>query len=366
MKNYLNLFVLLLVFTACNQKKTAIKKTAVDKDSVQLKEHAKRFFNDASFWNQPISKNAEIDAKNDYWISLLERDPSGENIGMNVHKYTIPIYEVNSKNIPFQKMKNVPYIEWYDKDMIFRHEPEFDSIGVPVEAYMTASGGADQHIAIVDWEANRAWDMFYVQQLEDGSWQSATGMTYPLDGSGVFDQSDFDVQLGESIHSYGPGVAAGTPIIAGIVRYDEVKSGEIRHKIAGALRFVAYQQYVFPATWTDGNFEGGIPEGAVIQLDPDLDISQFGLTQGELVVAKALQAYGFVVIDFAEATTIRAEYIDDRKDKSWDGILRGWDEPGGIKTIPVEHYRVLQVNNVQKGGDRMKEFFTKKLYFKKD
>ncbi len=354
-----------MIFTVlaigCTSKKQIV---TVNKNSKQ--EPTKRFFSDASFWNQPIPKNAELDAKNNYWISLLERDPSGENVGMNVHKYTIPIYEVDSKNIPFQKMKNIPYIVWYDKYMIFRHEPEFDSIGVPVQTYMTASGGADQHIAIVDWEANRAWDMFYVQQLEDGTWQSATGMTYPLDGSGGFNQSDFAVQLNESIHSYGPSIAAGVPAIAGVVRYDEVKSGEIRHKIAGALRFVAYQEYVFPATWTDGNFDGGIPEGTVIQLDPELDTSQFGLTKGELVVAKALQKYGFVVIDFAEATTIRVEYIDDRKDKSWNGILRGWNEPGGIKTIPVKHYRILQVNNVQKGGDRKKAFFTKKLYFKEE
>ncbi len=349
------LFFFFLILNACQSR---------NKTDTRSQESVKRFFNDDSFWNQPIPKNAELDAKNDYWISLLERDPSGENVGVNVHKYTIPIYEVNSTEISFQKIKTLPSIEWYDKDMIFRHEPEFDSIGVPIQDYMTASGGADQHIAIVDWKANRAWDMFYVQHLEDGTWQSATGMTYPLDGSGAFNKSDFDVKLGESIHSYGPGVAAGTPIIAGVIRYDEVKSGEIRHKIAGALRFVAYQEYTYPATWTDGNFKGGIPEGAVVQLDPELDITQFGLTKGELVVAKALQEYGFVVIDFAEATTIRAEYIDDRKDKSWDGIIRGWNKPGGLKTIPVKHYSVLKVNNVQKGGDRMKEFFTKKLYFK--
>ena len=364
MKHFFKVLALLLLMMSCDQKKANTHQ--LSENNVASNEHVKRFFNDDSFWNQPIPKNAALDAKNDYWISLLERDPSGENIGMNVHKYTIPIYEVDSKNIPFQKMKNIPYIEWYDKDMIFRHQPEFDSMGVPVQSYMTGSAGADQHIAIVDWEANRAWDMFYVQQLDDGTWQSATGMTYSLNGSGVFKKSDFDVQLGESIHSYGPGVAAGTPIIAGIVRYDEVKSGEIRHKIAGALRFVAYQQYVYPATWTDGNFEGGIPEGAVIQLDPKLDLSQFGLTKGELIVAKALQEYGFVVIDFAEATTIRAEYIDYSKERSWDGILRGWNEPGGIKTIPVKHYRVLKVDNVQKGGDRKKEFFTKKLYFKEE
>jgi len=359
MKNYFKILVIVLLIMGCNKKKPETQKT----DKIQL-EQVKRFFNDDSFWNQPIDVNAEIDSMSNYWISLLERDPSGENVGVNVHQYTIPIYEVNSKDIPFKKVKNIPFAEWYDKKTALSHEPEFDSIGVPIESYMKGSLGVDQHIAIVDWEANRAWDMFLVNQLGDGSWQSATGMIYPLNGSGVFDSRDFAVQPNESIHGYGPGVAAGIPIIAGVVRYDEVKSGEIRHKIAGALRFVAYKEYTFPAIWTDGNFEGGIPEGAVIQLDPNLDITQFGLTDEEIIVAKALQVYGFVVIDFAEASTIRAEYIDNHKEKSWDGILRGWNEPGGIKSIPVSNYRVLKVKNIQKGGDRKKEFFMKKLYFK--
>lgn len=38
--------------------------------------------------------------------------------------------------------------------------------------------------------------------------------------------------------------------------------------------------------------------------------------------------------------------------------------PGGIKTIPVKHYRVLKVQNIQKGVDKKKAFFRQQLYFK--
>jgi len=248
----------------------------------------------------------------------------------------------------------------------YGHEPEFDNLGVPIPDHMKASPGRDMHVAIVDWKENIIWDMFFVKQLEDSSWTSATGMTYPLNGSGVFKKSDFDVKLNESIHGHGPGVAAGTPIIAGVIRHDEVMSGEIRHKLSGGVRFVAFQEYVFPATWTDGNFDGGIPEGAIIQLDPDLDLSPFDLTKEELIVAKALQKYGFVIIDFSEGSTIRAEWLGGQKTKSWKGKLRGWKPKGGIKTIPVKHYRVLKVDNIKKGGDRKKEFFMSKLYFEGD
>lgn len=356
---HLYLWTVLLILCACNSPQGKTNDQSVGQDQT-----VPRFFNDSSFWNQPIPENAETDDRSDYWISLLERDPSGENIGINVKRYTIPIFEVQSKELEFVKV--IPLRDREnngDLDKISGHEPEFDSLGVPIPPSVTPSPGRDMHLAIVDWEAKTVWDMFYVKKDEAGNWSSATGMVYPTDGPGVFDPADFDVQPDESIHLYGPGVAAGMPIVGGVVRYDEVMSGEIRHKLCIALRFVAYKEYVYPAIWTDGNFEGGIPEGAVLQLDPDLDLSQFDLTREEMVVAKALQEYGCVVNDFAAGSCLRAEYLGPERDKSWKGKIRAWDEPGGIKTIPVKHYRVLKVENVQTGGDRKKEFFLKQLYF---
>lgn len=358
---YLICLAVAMSILACNSTEPEQAKTSTDISPKAVS----RFFSDDSFWNQPIPDNAEIDPKSDYWISLLDRDPSDENIGLNVNSYTIPIYEVNSEEIEFQKVKPKKsyHSETGEVITLYGREPEFDSIGVPIPPNMKVSPGSDKHVAIIDWKRKMVWDMFLVEQLQDGSWQSATGMVYPLDGSGVFSPDEFDVKINESIHGYGPGVAAGIPIIAGVIRYDEIMAGKIRHKLCGALRFVAFQEYVYPATWTDGNFEGGIPEGAVIQLDPELDLSQFDLTPEELVVAKALQEYGFVVVDFSAGSTIRVEYLAPEREKTWDGKLRGWDTPGGIKTIPVKHYRVLKTDDIQKGGDKKKEFFLKQLYF---
>ena len=357
-KKITSLFLLTCLAIACNSSHQG-NKSQKEKESKN-----RRFFSDDSFWNQPIPKDAEIAPRSDYWISLLDRDPSGENIGLNVDNYTIPIYEVDSKNAPFHKIEQTP-----DHPTIpthFKHHQRFDEIGVPIPDNMKPSPGGDMHVAIIDREANKAWDMFLVTKLDNGKWSSATGMVYDLDGSGVFNKSDFDVKLGESIHGHGPGVAAGVPIIAGVIRYDEVISGEIKHKLSGGVRFVAFQEYLFPATWTDGNFDGGIPEGATIQLDPNLDLSQFDLTKEELVVARALQNYGLVIIDFSVGSTIRAEWLGGQENKSWDGKLRGWKPAGGIKSIPVKHYRILKVKNVQKGGDRKKDFFMDELYFEGD
>lgn len=322
-----------------------------------------RFFSNESFWNQPIGMNAKIDTKSAYWISLLERDPSGENFGLNVDEYTIPIYEVDS-NVQHIKINQIPTLlnENGEIDCEFGHSIEFDRVKFPMPDDALPSPGSDQHLAVYDRKRNLIWDMFLVRKDKNGEWESATGMVYPLDGDGVFNKKDFNVELGTSIHGHGPGVAAGMPIVAGVIRYSEIKQAKINHKLSGGVRFVGFQEFVYPAIWTDGNFEGGIPEGAVIQLDPELDLNRYDLTAEEIIVAKALQEYGVVIVDFSAGSTIRVEYLDKSRGFTWRGKLRGWKEAGGIKSIPVSNYRVLEVGNKFKGGDKKKDFFKSMLY----
>lgn len=62
--------------------------------------------------------------------------------------------------------------------------------------------------------------------------------------------------------------------MAVLIMYDEVRQGEIRHKLSCASRYVGYREFCYPASWTDVFIQGGIPEGAVIKLDPELWISK--------------------------------------------------------------------------------------------
>ena len=58
------------------------------------------------------------------------------------------------------------------------------SVPIPDEAM--SDPGTDHHLAIIDWSTNTVWDMFYAIKQPDGSWMSATGMKYSLNGPGVF------------------------------------------------------------------------------------------------------------------------------------------------------------------------------------
>ncbi len=338
-----NLIVFILVgiscylFTDCSQKE---------------KTGPKRFFSNDSFWNTPLPGNPAIDPRNDFFIGLLKTEPTGNNFGINTTKYTIPVYEAdeNTKRVEihFHYLSDNEKKNWATTRERFGHGPGFGE-DVPIPENATPDPEQDSHFAVVDWQNMVAWDMWGLRKRPDGSWESNTGMKYRLDGDGVFKTKDFEVIDGESIHFHGPSRAAGVPAIAGLILYDEVMAGEIRHKLACATRFNAYKEFTFPAAWTDGHLDGGIPEGAVIQLNPDLDLSLFDLLPGELVVARALQKYGMVIVDNAGGSTLYAEGLWGHPDKSWDGVLRDWD--GGINTIPVEHFRVLKIGEITHMGD---------------
>ncbi|MBN2093050.1 hypothetical protein JW964_25730 [candidate division KSB1 bacterium] len=312
----------------------------------------KRLFNNESFWNHPIKPNPEIDERSDEWIALLKTEPNTPNIGINVYKWTIPVYEVDENTptltIHRHQLSEAEKINWDTQREYFGHGPGFGE-NVPIPPNALPDPEEDAHFSVVDWQRKIAWDMWGFRKRPDGTFESNTGMKYKLDGDGVFDTKDFQILNGESVHFHGPSRASGVPAIAGLIMYDEVIRGKIAHKLAIATRFAAFQEFIYPAAWTDGYTPGGIPEGAVIQLNPELDLSQFDLTSGEVVVARALQEYGAVFVDVAQGTPLYAEGLWGHRDKSWEGILHEWDR--GICTIPIDNYRFLKVGATIKKGD---------------
>jgi hypothetical protein len=170
----------------------------------------------------------------------------------------------------------------------------------------------------------------------------------------VFSAAEIGARDGESVHFHGPSRAAGVPAVAGLILYDEIAAGEIRHKIAAASRFCAFKEFVFPAAWTDGFVEGGIPEGTVVQLDPNLDLTPFHLTREERIVCVALQRYGMVLVDIAQGQPIYAEGLWGHPGKSWEGKLP--HGAGGITRIPFKCYRMLKAGPVTHEGDGRSKF----------
>src|SRR5205814_1729913 len=93
--------------------------------------------------------------------------------------------------------------------------------------------------------------------------------------------------------------ASGLPEFAGLVRYEEATSGEIRHALAFTAGMAA-RAWVHPGTHYGNSLDSNAPPMATrVRLDASFDVTRYtGLTRTILV---ALQHYGMFLID--ESTT---------------------------------------------------------------
>jgi hypothetical protein len=130
--------------------------------------------------------------------------------------------------------------------------------------------------------------------------------------------------------------AAGLPILPGLVRYDEVAAGEVKH----ALRFTVQRSqrgYVFPATHfasssTDPNRP---PMGLRFRLKPSFDLS--GFHGQSLVILRALKKYGMIVADNGSNW-----FITGAADPRWDD-----DDLSQMKTVPGSAFEVVDTGPVR-------------------
>ena len=309
-----------------------------------------RFFSDDSYWNTPIGPRAEIDRESQRLLTLMAKATNG--FWMNLDYWTIPVYEVDAETPRHQvrqflssQHRGVPgWLGSTDPDASHHnrgHTPDFNPVPIPPHA--VPSREEDAHMAIVDWSTMTAWDMLSANRQSDGHWIASTGIRYRLDGPGVFALDQFPIRDGESIHYFGPGRASGVPIIAGLIMHAEILEGRIKHRLAFCSPYSALRRFIHPPViWTDGPCPDGIPEGAVVQLDPALDLDRFPLSPGARTVARALQEYGAVNTDTGGGNALYGEGLWAAPGRTWNGLLAD----NGLMSIPLSCYRVLRMDTV--------------------
>src|SRR5256885_3301529 len=94
---------------------------------------------------------------------------------------------------------------------------------VPIEGGPQASG--DRHVLVLDCTAGKLYELFAAYPNSDGSWTAGSGAVFDVRGNSLRPSSWTSAD------------AAGLPILAGLVCYDQVIAGEIAH----ALRFTSPQ-----------------------------------------------------------------------------------------------------------------------------
>jgi hypothetical protein len=171
----------------------------------------------------------------------------------------------------------------------------------PIEGGPHAKDGTDRHVVLIESQRCILYELFAAQRPgAGGRWKAASGIKMDLTSNGLrtADKTSAD--------------AAGLPILPGLVRYEEVAAGEIRH----AIRFTTTRTqaaYVWPARHfasphRDAKFP---PMGERFRLRADFDAS--GYPKADQVIIMALKKYGILLADNGGDM-----YISGVPDKRWN------------------------------------------------
>lgn len=209
----------------------------------------------------------------------------------------------------------------------FYYEDESEPGPYPIPTNPPIEGGADsdgdRHILIVDRDNCVLYELFYAFPEADGSWTAGSGAIFDLKSNALRPAGWTSAD------------AAGLPILPGLVRYDEVASGEIKH----ALRFTAPEtrrSYVWPARHFASSLTGAQypPMGQRFRLKSDFDITPFGPCVQ--VILKALKKYGMMLADNGSRW-----YISGVPDERWDN-----DELRQLRQVHGSDFEAVDVSSL--------------------
>lgn len=183
---------------------------------------------------------------------------------------------------------------------------------IPPDAFVEGAPGpgqlvpdGDRHVLVLETGTCTLYELLDAERQGDGSWSAGSGAVFELRG--------YELRPA----GWASADAAGLAILPGLVRYDEVAAGEIRH----ALRFTApntRRAYVWPARhFASSSTDAALPPlGQRFRLRADADLS--GFSDEALVIARALQTYGMILADNGSAW-----YLSGAPDDRWiDDALR--------------------------------------------
>jgi hypothetical protein len=189
-----------------------------------------------------------------------------------------------------------------------------------IEGYPNPGNG-DRHVLVIDRGTCWLYELYGAYRQSDGNWKAASAAVW-------------DLLHGEQRpYTWTSADAAGLPIFAGLARYDEVASGEIKHALRFTLRN-SQTAFTPPASHWAGNSSNAnaAPMGMRVRLKASYDISSFP-TQAQVILA-ALKKYGMIMADNGSSM-----YISGDPDNRWNN-----DDLGTLKQVPASEFEVIEIN----------------------
>ncbi len=289
--------------------------------------HALRAFTADSWWNTPVPANAPSNPRADQILQYMRTaKEAGDGClrlaGTEGNAWGQPVYWAE------------PGDPSYDVQLPSGQDlPELHDLRIPVSA--EAADNNDGSMTIFDVE--RGYTVAFTNAEYDrgsDSWKAAGATVTYLASNGL------DVRTGQSSDPRNKGSHRGNNGAVMMARVDEVTAGQIAHVLKVASGPEVSKRHVFPMVGSDGSSKdpAAPPQGLRFRIKPSVDLTRMNLDPQALVIATALQDYGFYIGDSSGVTALKLE------DTRTEGRGQMWSTPAtalcGLPLSP-EYWDVL-------------------------
>jgi len=188
--------------------------------------------------------------------------------------------------------------------------------GAPIEGGAGSSG--DRHVLVVQSGTCKLYEMYSAYPNADGSWNAASGAVFNLRSNRL------------RPNGWTSADAAGLPIFAGLIRYDEIQRGYINH----AIRFTApatQAGFIHPAThFASSSTNPDLPPmGLRLRLKASFDIA--GFPRVARIILQAMKTYGLILADNGSPW-----YFQGATDPRWNDAALD-----SLKSVPGSAFQVV-------------------------
>jgi hypothetical protein len=279
-----------------------------------------RLYGAKSPLNQPIKASAEIDPASDQMVQGIVEATRQRPLVLAARWFSVPVFFAG---------KSTPR---YDVPLTAPWAPRKTLKAVPIPLAARPDPSSDGYLAVVDRSTGCEYDFWRASRRPDGSWSASWAGKVSVTGSGIFPRGA------------GGARASGFALLAGLVFPEPLRAGRIDHALVISYPYTRAGPPVPPAMSSDGKSIGpnAIPQGARIQLDPNLDLTQLRLRPYEWTIARALQTYGAFVADTGGAVSLFAAHPFGYSRNPYSGLLPNLDYVP-LDRIPLDRLRVLRL-----------------------
>jgi len=257
-----------------------------------------------NIWNADIMK-LPVHKKSSTWLKSMKA------YSTRIH----PAFGRPPYGMPFKVVTNL-----HPKVYIsFQYKSESDSSPYPFGLDIPIEQTEDRHALMVNKDTCTLYEL-YRAYWNYGRPKAGSGAIFNLKSNKLRPQGWTSAD------------AAGLPILAGLIRYEEVMSGYVSH----AIRFTTPRtdcRHRWPARHHSGSCNSIYPPmGARFRLKASYDLSRF--TQSVRVILRAMKRHGIILADQGPNW-----YFWGTTDKRWTNSILSQ-----LKTIPASAFQAVDVS----------------------